>query len=294
MGGASEVILSRALHSQRPRSLNFSYGCFLEGWITAAKTVYLDSLRKPSRLNQDDGHASSTHSSPCRTWRSNAPSVTNTRLRVFSSGKNDACQAGPSTMPTRSSGRCALRGTKVGVALLRPTANHLDQLVSRLTWRQAQLRRDRNWRSGGHPTTTGAKSGEPRTVTVYGIPHPDGLGLIASNWGGAKYPAWYQSQGQPGGHGIYRGRYWHATARPATPSERDESGRKASRSTPPVKKYEARGGRTPDRGVRPHPELSPDQDCVRLRRPSSTGTLSPGPVARPRFRWVHSRMCSEY
>ena len=44
----------------------------------------------------------------------------------------------------------------------------------------------------------------------------------------------------------------------------------------------------------PQPELSTDQDCVRLRRPWSTNTPSPGPVARPRFRSVHPRMCSEY
>jgi hypothetical protein len=34
--------------------------------------------------------------------------------------------------------------------------------------------------------------------------------------------------------------------------------------------------------------------CVRLRKPSSIGMPSPGPVARPRFRSVHPRMCSEY
>ena len=28
---------------------------------------------------------------------------------------------------------------------------------------------------------------------MYGIPHPDGLALIASNWGGAKHPAWYHN-----------------------------------------------------------------------------------------------------
>jgi hypothetical protein len=37
---------------------------------------------------------------------------------------------------------------------------------------------------------TGAKSGKPRTVAVFEIPHPDGLGLIAADFGGAKHPAW--------------------------------------------------------------------------------------------------------
>ena len=30
-----------------------------------------------------------------------------------------------------------------------------------------------------------------------------------------------------------------------------------------------------------------------VRKPLSTGMPSPGPVARPRFRWAHPRMCSE-
>jgi deazaflavin-dependent oxidoreductase (nitroreductase family) len=41
-------------------------------------------------------------------------------------------------------------------------------------------------------TTTGAKSGQPRTVPLLAIPHRDGqFILIASNWGQARHPAWY-------------------------------------------------------------------------------------------------------
>jgi deazaflavin-dependent oxidoreductase (nitroreductase family) len=39
-------------------------------------------------------------------------------------------------------------------------------------------------------TTTGARSGRPRTVPVLGIPTPDGLAVIASNWGQRRGPAW--------------------------------------------------------------------------------------------------------
>src|SRR6478609_8793435 len=56
-----------------------------------------------------------------------------------------------------------------------------------------------------------AKSGEPRTVTVYGIPHPDGLALIASNWGGAKHPAWYHNlKANPEATASMEGDTWHA------------------------------------------------------------------------------------
>jgi deazaflavin-dependent oxidoreductase (nitroreductase family) len=39
-------------------------------------------------------------------------------------------------------------------------------------------------------TTTGARSGRPRTVPVLGIPTADGLAVIGSNWGRPGPPAW--------------------------------------------------------------------------------------------------------
>ena len=40
-------------------------------------------------------------------------------------------------------------------------------------------------------TTTGARSGLPRTVPVLGLPTADGLAVIASNYGQRSHPAWY-------------------------------------------------------------------------------------------------------
>lgn len=40
-------------------------------------------------------------------------------------------------------------------------------------------------------TTTGARSGQPRTAPVLGIPVGDGLAIIASNFGQRRHPAWY-------------------------------------------------------------------------------------------------------
>jgi deazaflavin-dependent oxidoreductase (nitroreductase family) len=42
-------------------------------------------------------------------------------------------------------------------------------------------------------TTTGARSGLPRTVPVVGLPTADGLAVIASNWGQRRHPAWYHN-----------------------------------------------------------------------------------------------------
>ena len=132
--------------------------------------------------------------------------------------------------------------TKVGAALFRPTLHHLDQLVAKLTGG-----RSFTGIATGIPavilTTTGAKSGKPRTVAVFGIPHPDGLGLIASNWGGAKHPAWYHNlKAHPEATVSIGGDTWQATARPATPRERDEIWAKGVELYPGWTKYEARAG----------------------------------------------------
>lgn len=75
--------------------------------------------------------------------------------------------------------------------LLSPTLHHLDRLV--LRWsngRYATL----SWLTG-LPflilTTTGARSGQPHTVPLIGIPFGDKIILIASNWGKPHSPAWY-------------------------------------------------------------------------------------------------------
>lgn len=90
-------------------------------------------------------------------------------------------------------------------------------------------------------TSTGAKSGESRTVTVYGIPHPEGLALIASNFGGAKHPAWYHNlKANPKAKVTVGRETWNATARLATPDERDEIWAKGLELYPGWRKYEVR------------------------------------------------------
>jgi deazaflavin-dependent oxidoreductase (nitroreductase family) len=42
-------------------------------------------------------------------------------------------------------------------------------------------------------TTTGRRSGEPRTVLLSYVPRPDGFGVIASNAGSRHDPAWWSN-----------------------------------------------------------------------------------------------------
>jgi deazaflavin-dependent oxidoreductase (nitroreductase family) len=136
-----------------------------------------------------------------------------------------------------------LAATKVGVALLRPTAHHLDRLVTRLTGGRSSFAGIATGVPAVMLTTTGAKSGEPRTVAVYGIPHPDGVALIASNFGGTKHPAWYYNLKANPEATVSVGRdTWRATARLATPNERDEIWSKGVEMYPGWSKYEVRAG----------------------------------------------------
>jgi deazaflavin-dependent oxidoreductase (nitroreductase family) len=63
-------------------------------------------------------------------------------------------------------------------------------------------------------TTTGARSGLQRTVPVLGLPTPDGLVVIASNFGQGRHPAWYHNlRANPEGRVTVNGitRAFHAT-----------------------------------------------------------------------------------
>ena len=56
-------------------------------------------------------------------------------------------------------------------------------------------------------TTTGARSGQPRTVPVLGLPTPEGLAVIASNFGQHRHPAWcYNLRANPDGFVAVDGR----------------------------------------------------------------------------------------
>lgn len=81
--------------------------------------------------------------------------------------------------------------SRLGTWLFRSNLHHLDAFVL--------------WISGGRSTlteplagvpiimlhTTGARSGEPRTVPLVTIPHQGAMIIIASNWGQTHAPAWY-------------------------------------------------------------------------------------------------------
>jgi deazaflavin-dependent oxidoreductase (nitroreductase family) len=133
--------------------------------------------------------------------------------------------------------------TKLGVTVFRPTAHHFDRIADKLTGGKRSFAGLITGVPAVFLTTTGAKSGELRTVAVYGIPHPEGLAVIASNWGGVKHPAWYHNlQAKPQATVSVEGDTWQAVARPATSVERDQIWAKGLELYPGWRKYESRAG----------------------------------------------------
>lgn len=95
-------------------------------------------------------------------------------------------------------------------------------------------------------TTTGAKSGQPRSVPLVALPDGDRLILIASNWGQTHHPAWYHNLvAHPQAQVLHNGQTLHYSAQGAAGPEYEACWQKAVRAYPGYNAYKARtGGRT--------------------------------------------------
>ena len=77
-------------------------------------------------------------------------------------------------------------------AIVAPILHHADAFLLKLTGGRLDFTR-----ASGLPvielTTTGAKSGQLRTLPLAGYPDGDKFVLIASNYGKTRHPAWYHN-----------------------------------------------------------------------------------------------------
>jgi deazaflavin-dependent oxidoreductase (nitroreductase family) len=90
-------------------------------------------------------------------------------------------------------------------------------------------------------TTTGAKSGKPRTVPVLGIPTDDGIAVIASNFGQRNQPGWYYNlRANPEGELAVNGDRQRFRAVEATGERRDRIWQTGLRVYPGWSQYERR------------------------------------------------------
>lgn len=95
-------------------------------------------------------------------------------------------------------------------------------------------------------TTTGRRSGQPRTVPVGWWPDDDGnLLLFASNMGAPEHPQWYRNLEQdPRVHVEITGAEWDAEAEILDGAEREAAYRRWIEMAPNVAGHQEKAGRT--------------------------------------------------
>jgi deazaflavin-dependent oxidoreductase (nitroreductase family) len=98
----------------------------------------------------------------------------------------------------------------------------LDRLVYRLTRRRTTAS---SWLAGVEITmltTTGARSGQPRTLPVLGLPDGEEMIVIASNFGRPRNPSWYYNlRANPHATILFDGASRDVVARELTGAERE-------------------------------------------------------------------------
>jgi deazaflavin-dependent oxidoreductase (nitroreductase family) len=128
-----------------------------------------------------------------------------------------------------------------GARVFAPTAHHVDKFTLRVTGGRTTF-------AGflaGIPvltiTTTGRRSGLPRTMPLLGVPIGDDVALVGTNFGRETEPAWVGNlQADPRATVEFRGTQVDATARDATAEEREQVLSQAARIYPGYDAYRER------------------------------------------------------
>lgn len=84
-------------------------------------------------------------------------------------------------------------GSGAGAWLFARIAHRIDRPVFRLTRGRHTFASIATGIPVAMLTTTGARSGRPRTVPVLALPTDGGLVVVASNFGQERHPAWYHN-----------------------------------------------------------------------------------------------------
>jgi deazaflavin-dependent oxidoreductase (nitroreductase family) len=93
-------------------------------------------------------------------------------------------------------------------------------------------------------TTKGARSGEPRTAPVIGVPDGDRYILIASNWGQKQHPGWYYNlRKEPACVATVKGEARRFRARQVEGEERQRCWERAAAAYGGFEAYRRRAGR---------------------------------------------------
>jgi deazaflavin-dependent oxidoreductase (nitroreductase family) len=111
--------------------------------------------------------------------------------------------------------------TRAGAWFFAKTLHHIDRGLLRLSRGQVTL----PGVVAGIPvltvTTTGARTGKPRTVPLLGVPAGDDIAVIGTSFGQPRTPAWYHNmRADPKVDVTYRNKTINAVAREAGDQDR--------------------------------------------------------------------------
>lgn len=116
-----------------------------------------------------------------------------------------------------------LGGTRPGGWVFSRTLRHMDNTVARLTQGRHSAPGLLTGLAVLDLTTTGRKSGVPRTSHLIATPYDGTLALLGTNFGQESTPAWALNlESDPRATVSYRGTTREVTARAATPRETEE------------------------------------------------------------------------
>ena len=153
----------------------------------------------------------------------------------------------------------SLVSSRPGAWFFRRTMHLVDRPLLRLT-------RGRVSFASSYPvlllTTTGAKSGEPRTVPLLYLEQDDGLAVMGTRFGSTRHPGWYHNlRASPEAIVEINGKSDTYVAREAEEAERAEIWERAVRMYSGYERYKGRAGRkipimvlTPTQGAGVHRE----------------------------------------
>jgi deazaflavin-dependent oxidoreductase (nitroreductase family) len=128
-----------------------------------------------------------------------------------------------------------------GSWLFSHTLDHLDRLVFRATKGKHMATSLLSALPVAMVTTTGARSGDPRTVPLVAMPTSDGLTVIGSWYGNAKHPAWrHNLRKHPEGEIEVEGERWAFRAEEVEDERRERIWQKALRTHPGFDAYAKR------------------------------------------------------
>jgi deazaflavin-dependent oxidoreductase (nitroreductase family) len=92
-------------------------------------------------------------------------------------------------------------------------------------------------------TTTGRRSGQPRTVPLQYIPDGDSFLVIGSNWGGPRHPAWALNLlAEPAATVVHKGERFPVRATVLAGAERERAWQLSLRQWPAYQQYTERAG----------------------------------------------------